>query len=450
MGEREPEPVRPDEQLLPRLEAARGAERALQAQGRRHPAAEQPVGLHGVGDLHAPAERLGVVEGHLVRRPHRPTSAAGTSRRHARASAGRARTARTGRPRRRRARAEASAGAGGGRAEPPHRRPAPSRRPRGRRSSGARQASVVRESRRPHTAARTLPAMETVILERRGGELRITLNRPDTMNAWDKQLGIDLLAAVREAADDDAVRAVTVTGAGRAFSSGADLRAGFDPTPEGHPDVLTVLHERYHPIIRRPARAAQAGAGRRQRPGGRDRLLARARRRPDRGARVRLLPARVREHRSGSGRRLVAAGAGADRARARERDGDARRADPRAAGARMGPDQPGRARRRVRRRGRRARGAAGGRADRRLRRDQAAAQRLAVRAAWTSSSSSRRRSSSGRRRRATSKRACRRSSRSGRPHSRAGERPASRPPVHILPTPWLQSRPRPGAAYAGW
>ena len=92
--------------------------------------------------------------------------------------------------------------------------------------------------------------METVTLERRGGELRITLNRPDSMNAWDEQLGAELLAAVREAAADDAVRAVVVTGAGRAFSSGADLRAGFDPTPEGHPDVQTVLHERYHPIIR--------------------------------------------------------------------------------------------------------------------------------------------------------------------------------------------------------
>ena len=90
--------------------------------------------------------------------------------------------------------------------------------------------------------------METVILDRRGGELRITLNRPDAMNAWDKQLGTDLLAAVGEAADD-AVRVVVVTGAGRAFSSGADLKAGFDPTPEGHPDVETVLHERYHPII---------------------------------------------------------------------------------------------------------------------------------------------------------------------------------------------------------
>jgi 2-(1,2-epoxy-1,2-dihydrophenyl)acetyl-CoA isomerase len=69
------------------------------------------------------------------------------------------------------------------------------------------------------------------------------------MNAWDKQFGIELLAAVEQAADDDEVRAVVITGAGRGFSSGADLRAGFDPTPEGHPDVQAALTERYHPII---------------------------------------------------------------------------------------------------------------------------------------------------------------------------------------------------------
>jgi 2-(1,2-epoxy-1,2-dihydrophenyl)acetyl-CoA isomerase len=91
-------------------------------------------------------------------------------------------------------------------------------------------------------------AYDTVNVHRRGGELRIELNRPEAMNAWNTQFGDDMLAAVERAREDD-VRAVVVTGAGRAFSSGADLKAGFEPTPEGHPDVLTPLHERYHPII---------------------------------------------------------------------------------------------------------------------------------------------------------------------------------------------------------
>ena len=93
---------------------------------------------------------------------------------------------------------------------------------------------------------------ETVTLTRgasNGAELRIVLDRPESMNAWNEQLGLDLLAAVHEAAEDDGVRSVTITGSGRGFSSGADLKAGFDPTPEGHPDVGTTLRERYHPII---------------------------------------------------------------------------------------------------------------------------------------------------------------------------------------------------------
>src|SRR5215217_5149647 len=100
--------------------------------------------------------------------------------------------------------------------------------------------------------AATLPDLETVTLRRgasNGAELRIELNRPDRMNAWDKHLGADLLAAIELAAGDDGVRAVTITGAGRAFSSGADLRAGFDPAPDGRPDLGSILRERYHPII---------------------------------------------------------------------------------------------------------------------------------------------------------------------------------------------------------
>jgi 2-(1,2-epoxy-1,2-dihydrophenyl)acetyl-CoA isomerase len=101
--------------------------------------------------------------------------------------------------------------------------------------------------------AATLPDLDTVSLRRgasNGAELRIELNRPERMNAWDKQLGLDLLAAIELAAGDAGVRAVTITGAGRAFSSGADLRAGFDPRPgDGRPDVGGALRERYHPII---------------------------------------------------------------------------------------------------------------------------------------------------------------------------------------------------------
>jgi 2-(1,2-epoxy-1,2-dihydrophenyl)acetyl-CoA isomerase len=94
--------------------------------------------------------------------------------------------------------------------------------------------------------------LETVTLRRDGAAATIELNRPEALNAWNAQLGIDLLATVREVAADDGVRVVVVTGAGRAFSSGADLKdlsGRQDRTPEGQPDVRRLLNERYHPII---------------------------------------------------------------------------------------------------------------------------------------------------------------------------------------------------------
>jgi len=97
-----------------------------------------------------------------------------------------------------------------------------------------------------------LPELETVRLSRgasNGGELRIELHRPERLNAWDDRLGADLKRAVELAAADATVRCVTVTGAGRAFSSGADLRTTLAGADGGPPDVGTVLRERYHPII---------------------------------------------------------------------------------------------------------------------------------------------------------------------------------------------------------
>jgi hypothetical protein len=67
---------------------------------------------------------------------------------------------------------------------------------------------------------------EAVNYYRRGGAAKIELNRPERLNAWNEQFSLDLLAALNAVGEDPAVRAVLITGAGRAFSSGADLADG--------------------------------------------------------------------------------------------------------------------------------------------------------------------------------------------------------------------------------
>ncbi len=96
------------------------------------------------------------------------------------------------------------------------------------------------------------PAYETVNVRLADGAATIELNRPDALNAWNRQLGVDLLAAVERVAVEPAARAVVIRGAGRGFSAGADLRdisGSEDRTPDGRPDVGRILTDRYHPII---------------------------------------------------------------------------------------------------------------------------------------------------------------------------------------------------------
>ena len=90
---------------------------------------------------------------------------------------------------------------------------------------------------------------ETVSLYRRGAAAKVELNRPERLNAWNDQFSVDLLAAIREVAEDPGVRAVLITGAGRAFSSGADLKDTLQQAGGGTVDVYTTLTERYHPLI---------------------------------------------------------------------------------------------------------------------------------------------------------------------------------------------------------
>ena len=90
---------------------------------------------------------------------------------------------------------------------------------------------------------------ETVDVNRDGAAVKIALNRPERMNAWSEGLSQDLLAVLREVAADESVRAVLLTGNGRAFCSGADLKDGADDAVAGQLDTYTTLTRWYHPIV---------------------------------------------------------------------------------------------------------------------------------------------------------------------------------------------------------
>jgi 2-(1,2-epoxy-1,2-dihydrophenyl)acetyl-CoA isomerase len=90
---------------------------------------------------------------------------------------------------------------------------------------------------------------ETVDVNRDGAAVKIALNRPERMNAWSDGLSQDLLAVLREVAADETVRAVMLTGNGRAFCSGADLKDGADDAVAGKLDTYTTLTRWYHPIV---------------------------------------------------------------------------------------------------------------------------------------------------------------------------------------------------------
>ena len=88
----------------------------------------------------------------------------------------------------------------------------------------------------------------SVLYERSGAVCTITLNRPQALNSFTRQMHEQLRSALCQAADDREVRCVVLTGAGRAFCSGQDLSdEGAAPAPAGQPPTdLSVLIERYY------------------------------------------------------------------------------------------------------------------------------------------------------------------------------------------------------------
>src|SRR5260370_12647139 len=79
---------------------------------------------------------------------------------------------------------------------------------------------------------------ETLLIERCDGIAIITLNRPEVMNAFNPKMGKEILAALRMLADDDDTRVVILTGAGRAFCSGADISKPKDGAGQWNRNVV--------------------------------------------------------------------------------------------------------------------------------------------------------------------------------------------------------------------
>ncbi|UGS35541.1 enoyl-CoA hydratase/isomerase family protein [Capillimicrobium parvum] len=99
------------------------------------------------------------------------------------------------------------------------------------------------------TAADPGSAYETIRVARDGAVAIVELHRPDSLNAISLDMGRELLAALRAIAADRDVGAVVLTGAGRGFSSGADLRDVSGATTQtGRPDVAGRLRDTLNPI----------------------------------------------------------------------------------------------------------------------------------------------------------------------------------------------------------
>lgn len=89
--------------------------------------------------------------------------------------------------------------------------------------------------------------MPTLIKEIKGALAVLTLNRPDKYNAFNREMALALQTALDECADPS-IRAVLITGSGKAFCSGQDLAEAIDPNGPG---MKKILAEHYNPIVRK-------------------------------------------------------------------------------------------------------------------------------------------------------------------------------------------------------
>ncbi len=91
---------------------------------------------------------------------------------------------------------------------------------------------------------------EILLTERAGGVATLTMNRPESMNSLSLELKEALVTSLAELGADETVRAVVLTGAGRAFCVGQDLREHSELLAAGDSAPLHTVVEHYNPIVR--------------------------------------------------------------------------------------------------------------------------------------------------------------------------------------------------------
>src|SRR3954469_1539419 len=93
--------------------------------------------------------------------------------------------------------------------------------------------------------------MPPILVSREGAVLSLTLNRPDKLNAFNPEMHTLLRAALQEARDEAAVRAVLLTGSGRGFCAGQDLSERNISADAAPIDLSVSLGSNYNPLVRR-------------------------------------------------------------------------------------------------------------------------------------------------------------------------------------------------------
>ena len=101
--------------------------------------------------------------------------------------------------------------------------------------------------------------MSSILFEIKNSIAFITLNRPEKFNAFNREMALAIQKVLDECENNNSIRCVYITGAGKAFCAGQDLAEIIDPNGPGMEKIFT---EHYNPIISKIRNLEQAGSSR--------------------------------------------------------------------------------------------------------------------------------------------------------------------------------------------